>query len=392
MECPIWMLFYKKDFFCRQEKKMLKPTYTPLPGNPNVKVRTDNSNNDEDESKDTNEQKKIKSEPKESDVKKKLKFDKEPGPMDDIYQRATVLFYQALQPLYQVVGIIENVSGSKIYYRYAPQGTPDMERQTPLNRGAKNEAQFRAMNGHLGNAILDALFPPPQKIGFDISHLTDAQRTAYADLLVRPGHFLSLGNVPSWIWYMLPDAALMFLLNSATYGALTMAANELKYPLKDLIYSSDVNHLFGKFVAHKFFQPPMGNAQSAQIDRGTGRMQYRISTGFSTTQAANTKWIMGCKELFATKLHYTQNPEAPTLTPYQDLLQRRKETFDAVVGRVPGWTMPMIVRDEHLFRIIAEPLTDAATVTSIIHVAKRYREAQDIFDLAKSFQRRLSIK
>jgi hypothetical protein len=58
-----------------------------------------------------------------------------------------------------------------------------------------------------------------------------------------------------------------------------------------------VAHMFAKFVAHRFFVAKGGVASPAGIDGG-GQVQYRISSGFSTTQAANSKWLLGCKEWF----------------------------------------------------------------------------------------------
>jgi hypothetical protein len=186
---------------------------------------------------------------------------------------------RVFQPYFTFIGYIEAETGQhKGYYSH----------YDPIIKGTKTEDDFRAQNAHLGNDLINSLFPIVKTeknnslIGADI----DEQRQKEIDAAEKLVCKNSIG-------------ILRFIFRTSTISAIELAARELKYPedWRPLVESRSVAPMFAKFVAHRFFIAKGGVASPAGINGG-GEVQYRISSGFSTTQAANSKWLLGCKEWF----------------------------------------------------------------------------------------------
>ena len=279
--------------------------YTPKPGNPNILIGA-----------------KTKKQVQEEPPKKPKKRGRVKSNVSDIEQFLEPIFYQALQPLYRVVDMMGAESGKTLYYRYAPELSQE-KRKIPIVYNCRTRKEFYAKNYHLGEEIISNIqvrFP----VADDTTHkkekipklnddsieettcmiigdpITQEQQKTYDRLVGKPTPLASK-HAPQWIWCQLNDPVFQFLLQTNIFGALEMAANELNYPLKDLIYSRHVNFLFGQYVARKFVSPKQ-NAQASGVN-GQKNVQYRIHSGFYTDQQ-DTKWLMGAKITFKTKVYY----------------------------------------------------------------------------------------
>lgn len=266
--------------------------WTPKPGNPNILIGAGG---------------------KEPEKKKKVVASSSSN-VKDVEQFIAPLLYRALQPLYRVVDMIGTESGKTLYYRYSKTLTQE-KRKIPIEWDCKTRKEFYAKNQHLGDDILSVLqteFPVDRGGGggdddeSDIEFMVignpiTVQHMATYQTLFGTNTPLSMKMAPQWIWCHIEEPVFQYLLQNAVYGALELAANELEYPLKDLIYSDDVNHLFAQFVARKFVSPKQ-NAQASGMDGQRG-LQYRIHSGFYTDQQ-DTKWLMGAKITFKNNVHY----------------------------------------------------------------------------------------
>lgn len=240
--------------------------------------------------------------------------------MEEILQPVLM---DAMRPIYDFIGSIDATeSYAQKHYKHF----------TPLIKNNKSLFEFKLNNRHLGDAVLllsfdyvyalagykgkvkrDKVTVKPEKvsapaiIGADIQYpeLTMEQRD-----LIGSGFDLTHPGTPGWVWCMIGNQCLKFMLSFATYGAITMAAKELGYKesdLKALIDNDEIVPMFAQFVAHKFFTAQGGVAQSSSV-YGSGQVQYRISSGFGTVRQANSKWIIGCKIWFKEKVFWGGNP------------------------------------------------------------------------------------
>lgn len=188
------------------------------------------------------------------------------------------LIRRAFQQYYTFIGYIEAETGQHKGY-YAHYDT--------IIKGSSTYGEFRAKNHHLGPEFLDRF-----------SSIVKSEKSA--NLIGPQIGGVNIDDVPPPAWIVCKnDTVLQFILKTSTISAIEMAAMELGYPedWRPLVESKSVAHMFAKFVAHRFFVAKGGVASPAGIDGG-GQVQYRISSGFSTTQAANSKWLLGCKEWF----------------------------------------------------------------------------------------------
>ena len=254
-----------------------KTHWVPKPGNPNFLIPIK-----EDEDEEEEEEK-----PKVEIKKPKIGM-VEPTQFE---RQAALILNESLAPLYNFIGMLEAESGKTIYYRYLP-GASVENRRIPINFGSETYDEFLQNNRHLSNELVQGLFRNETSVKIKKESLIGFNVNDF------PIYY------PAWYWSQINTPVFRFLLSSATFGALELAANELGFPLKHLIYSPHVNYMFAQFVAKKFVSPK-NNAYVSGINGG--QSQYRISSGFNTSQMANTKWIMGCKEWFK-GVSYASNP------------------------------------------------------------------------------------
>ena len=113
-------------------------------------------------------------------------------------------------------------------------------------------------------------------------------------------NLVTVESAPSWLESQLSTKVLEFLLDKQAFGALNLAANELGYPLRDLVFSEEVNFMFAQFVSAKFVKPK-SNAYASGTSGG--EMQYRISSGAIVGQQQTT-WVIGCKRWFKENVYY----------------------------------------------------------------------------------------
>ena len=197
------------------------------------------------------------------------------------------IFQQAMEPFWLVIHMIEQDSGKVIYPRYV-KDLPMEKRKIPIVYGCKTWPEFKMKNHHLGTAILDVMF----KKYSDLKKGIGAK--SFPEIISDAFFGLPEKQRPAWVVNFTYNPVFHFLLQSAYFGALELAANELKFSLKDLIYSPHVNFMFAQFVSVKFVKPK-SNAYAAGIQGQD--MQYRISSGAYTGQQ-QSKWLMGCKLWF----------------------------------------------------------------------------------------------
>lgn len=220
--------------------------------------------------------------------------------------QAFTILEQALAPFYQFIGMLEAESGKPVYYRYLPD-TPRELKMVPINYGANSREEFLARNPQLSDKVVAAIFPSVKKEEPVAPEFKSFKVRLDAALIGEPVNIRDAPvNWPDWFYFQLGSQAFRFILSSASFGALELAANELGFKLEDLVYSPHVNYMFAQFVAKKFVSPK-GNAYADGF--AGGQTVYRVSSGFRTTQMANTKWIMGCKMWFK-GVYYADNDVA----------------------------------------------------------------------------------
>ena len=241
-------------------------TWVPKPGNPNFLI------------------------PKEKEEKppeeKKPKIKIEPEPEIDEPWIASVL-RDGMAPLQRFIGMLEAESGTTVYYKYRENATAE-ERTTPMVFGTKTTEEFRERNAHLGVIVLSYVAPEKEKKFLD--NMVNDQRWFAAT-----GYAENTDYLPQWVWNHFEEPVFRFILSQSTFGALQLAANELEFPLKSLIESEAVNFMFAQFVARKFITPKQ-NASVSGISNG--QLQFRISSGYHTSQMGRSKWLIGCKLWF----------------------------------------------------------------------------------------------
>lgn len=266
------------------------------PGNPNFLIQV-------------NKPPKEKEEEEEEEVvfKKPRVASNEPTEYD---MMAYTILEQALTPFYQFIGMLEAESGKPVYYRYLPNTPVEMKR-VPINYGSQSREEFLARNPHLSAKVVARIFPtvkkeesvPPEFRPYKV-RLDEALIGEQYNIRTQPVLY------PDWFYFQMGSPVFRFLLNSASFGALELAANELGFKLEDLVYSPHVNYMFAQFVAKKFVSPK-GNAYADGF--AGGQTTYRVSSGFRTTQMSNTKWIMGCKMWFKDVYYADNNVETSEL-------------------------------------------------------------------------------
>lgn len=235
----------------------------------------------------------------EKTVKKIQSFSKRNESIEKIENFLEPLLLDALQPFYRFITMVEAESGSQIYYRWLPEGSID-DKRSPLVKGTKTDAEFKLKNRHLGPDMF-TFISKKEKEEYTLDSSSDglniSDKGDTIDFLGPQIHpnVLANSDIPDYMWDILPDPAFQFLLKGNVFGSLVLAAQELDFPLKALIKSKDTSHYFAQFVAKKFISPKQ-NAYASGISGG--QMQYRISSGYRTSGAADTQWFMGCKEWF----------------------------------------------------------------------------------------------
>jgi len=294
---------------------MLKPPssekthWVPQPGNPNFLIAVDPP--DDTTPRDNEEEKKEQQPfvPPLSPIKKRAKMTV--SIMPTVFEEhATQVLEDALAPLYQFVGMLEAESGKTIYYRYLP-GARREDQRVPINYGSESPEEFSANNPHLSTRLKSHLFKQeletPQK---DVKPEFKRERVKLEQALIGYNYNIRDYSIlyPDWFWAQMDSPVFRFLLNAQDYGAMQLAANELGFPLKDLIYSPHTNYMFAQYCAKKFISPKT-NAYAAGVQGG--QSVYRVSSGFNTSVMANTKWLMGCK-LWFKDVYYSANPVKAT--------------------------------------------------------------------------------
>lgn len=140
---------------------------------------------------------------------------------------------------------------------------------------------------------------------------------------------LVVENAPVWLQSQISTSVLQFLLDRQSLGALNMGAQELGYPLRDLLFSDEVNYMFAQFVSAKFAKPK-SNVYASGV-HGGGEVHYRISSGAIINQQQTT-WLLGCRRWFKENVYYGTRPETIKLsyeTPeeYRDEAHRQAAIF-----------------------------------------------------------------
>lgn len=307
--------------------------YVYDPKNPNRRVRKSKSNDGGRTGEDDGKSTVVEKTPKKAKTKsilsssKKTKIttekEKEEQEEDEQQEESVVQFEQylmvrlerALRQFYAVIDKIRAVSGKKIYYRYSTE-LDERQRKIPIVWGCRTLDEFFAENERiLGRDFLLRLFIesriqkfPVAKVKFQaigVEYTVD-EIARLERIFKKSGDDLLYISDNHWLKYVLDNPAFEFIMDSVSgvFGALEMAAREIGYPLKDLIYSDDVNFFFAQYVARKFVSPN----QNVQADRTDGStVQYRIHGGFYTNQQ-DTKWLLGFKELVK-KFYYVEDTD-----------------------------------------------------------------------------------
>lgn len=115
-------------------------------------------------------------------------------------------------------------------------------------------------------------------------------------------------NAPIWLKSQISLSVLQFMLDRQSLGALNMGAQELGYPLPDLLFSDEVNYMFAQFVSAKFAKPK-SNVYASGV-HGGGEVHYRISSGAIINQQQTT-WLLGCRRWFKENVYYGETRETP---------------------------------------------------------------------------------
>jgi hypothetical protein len=128
-----------------------------------------------------------------------------------------------------------------------------------------------------------------------------AVQSMFPALVFNPNNLLEVENAPVWLQSQISTSVLQFLLDRQSLGALNMGAQELGYPLQDLLFSEEVNYMFAQFVSAKFAKPK-SNVYAAGV-HGGGEVHYRISSGAIINQQQTT-WLLGCRRWFKENVYY----------------------------------------------------------------------------------------
>lgn len=217
------------------------------------------------------------------------------------------IFKEALLPFYRFINMLDAESGKRTFYRYI-KDEDERKKQNldiPMQYGCEDWDEFRIANNHLGQSLLKACkgwlnqkTPTLNLVGVKFRTIPilpkKPKSQAVEEIIEQAFNYIPEHKRPSWVRSQMENSIFQFLLQNATYGALQLAANELGFPLKDLIMSDYVNFMFAQFCAVKFIKPK-SNAYAAGIQGQD--LQYRISSGVYTGQQ-QSKWLMGCKIWF----------------------------------------------------------------------------------------------
>lgn len=327
-------------------------------------------------------------------------------------QYLMVRLERALRQFYAVIDKIRAVSGKKIYYRYSTE-LDERQRKIPIVWGCKTLVEFFAENERiLGRDLLLRLFvesgiqkSPEQttsslaKVKFqaigvnyteeEITRLKSIFKDEVARLerifKKKDSDLITYIGDKEWLKCVINDVAFEFIMDSVSgvFGALEMAAREIGYPLKDLIYSDDVNFFFAQYVARKFVSPN----QNVQADRTDGStVQYRIHGGFYTNQQ-DTKWLLGFKELVK-NFYYVEDPDIKNFfgNDLNDLKARKNE----MIQKANDNKQKQHSEDEILvlsnLKNSDKEVLDAATAINL------YRKTEKVYNGGLFFARVLKIK
>jgi hypothetical protein len=351
-------------------------TYIPKPGNPNLRYKVakvdGKSSVQVTQSPDGTQKVQVDNT---QDDKVDTKFDLAVMNAENLIEP---ILRRVFQPYFTFIGYIESETGQhKGYYAH----------YDPIIKGTKTEYDFRAQNAHLGDDLINLLFPVVKTekivslIGIDVNN---PQRQAEIDAAERLICRNSIG-------------ILRFIFRTSTISAIELGAMELGYPedWRPLVESRSVAPMFAKFIAHRFFTAKGGVASPAAINGG-GEVQYRISSGFSTTQAANSKWLLGCKEWFKDVYKIT-NPLTEEQTEYEFVLvtnqrniarEEKDATQQFIIDRLTErganippreiWDSIHIYVDSGLYGQITEVIRNATDA---------YKEALTVWkDLTKKYE------
>jgi hypothetical protein len=258
-----------------------------------------------------------------------------------------------LQPFYRFIEMLS--VESQIYYRYDKNLTLK-QKKTCIVYGCKTKEEFIQKNWHLGNDILNWVKdvfetteltkasieligageerrkqqPKKKKTTKKIIEEVEEEEEEEEEEFIEVEQQESKEEIPVLIhkelrpeWFQNEiekgTPIYHFLLQNATFGALELAAQELKFPLQDLINSPQVAYMFAQFCAVKYIRPKH-NAY-ASTTQGN-EVQYRISSGVYTGQQ-QSKWLMGCKEWFKDVYYKPESEE--TRSALIQLQNREKE-------------------------------------------------------------------
>ena len=168
-------------------------------------------------------------------------------------------------------------------------------------------------------------------IGYPINLFSDKQKTIFNKIFndKNPLALAQQVELSEWLWYMIDMPAIQFVLSTMVYGALELSADELGYPLKDLLYSKEIRPIFCQFVARKFISPKT-NAQPSGMSGAY--MQYRVSGGFYTNQQ-DTKWLAGAKFMFANRVYYADNDQNNELNPIKEEIESSQQESIQLIAK-----------------------------------------------------------
>lgn len=236
--------------------------------------------------------------------------DQEPIVVQRMETELDEVLKRAMSPLYRFIGCID------VTERYSAKHYSHFY---PLNKGSKTLTEFRDKNRHLGDEVLFVAanyarrltgFKSPIKtnhvrfIGMQFPKMTVRQKDIIGPEVIQD---LNKPGVPEWIYCLIGNNMIRFMLTYSTYGAIEMAAKELGFDdFKPLIDSPDVSYKFAEYVAHKFFTAQGGMAQVGGLNGGN--LNFRVSSGFSTIRQANHKWLMACR-LWFKDVGFVKNPQ-----------------------------------------------------------------------------------
>lgn len=377
-----------------------KVTWVEQPGNPNflipIGVTTDNDNNTPTKKREIDLTTKESDSEEEEEEMVSVKREKlEDNTFHHQEELIGGLLREALAPLYRFVGMLEAESGQTIYYQYSKGKTME-EKMTPLKTGSKNREEFRRWNNHLGDVILDRLLPLEKE-----TLVGNPVRDAIWENLT--GEQINTDYLPDWIWTFIEEPVFRFILSSSTFGAMQLAASELNFPLKSLIESNSVNYMFAQFVARKFISPKT-NAFPSGISGG--QTQYRISSGFNTSQMAHSKWLMGCKLWFKNVIWVDNRQLSDAQKDYDrlsNLLQRKRAEYQVAhddlldmaeipAGRLrPLWNRLRIIVNPPTFQIKLRRALELETEMEVLE-KQEFDARIRVGRIAESFSPKVLVK